>query len=164
MSHYYKGKKSFSEQLKQIFWHFIYPVFPYLRNGLLKLKIIHHHGRQPFYLGHLAPNITTDKFVEHLHAHGFHRHIVAWHDDGEVLSFRKHDSFKYQHHIRLFKDKEIRGHFELTPECHPFDHFFEKGMVPAKEDFKKVLGSYLVEDASTYTISHKAPDASITSP
>ncbi len=164
MSNHYQGKKTFSENLKQIFWHAIYPIFPYLRDGLVKTGILHHHGRQPFYLGHLAPNFTTEKLIEHLHKQGFHRHVVAWHDDGEILSMRKHDSFQYQHHIRLFDDKEIRGHFELTPESKPFDHFFEKGMVPAKEDFKKYLGDYLVEDASTYTISHKASDALITSP
>ena len=164
MSYYYKGKKSFSEHLKQLIWHPLYPVFPYIRDAFLKLKIVHHHGRQPFYLGHLAPNITKEKFIEHLHAHGFHKHFVAWHDDGEVLSMRKHNTFKYQHHIRLFKDNEIRGHYELTPECHPFGHFFEKEMVPATEDFKRYLGSLLIEGPSTYTISQRAPEASMTSP
>lgn len=164
MLHYYKGKKSLPDHIKQFFWHFIYPVFPFLRDTLLKYKIIHHYGRQPFYLGHLSPNYTVEHFLEHMRKHGFHNHIVAWYDEGQILSLRKHDSFKYQHHLRLFEDKEIRGHYELTPEAHPFDHFFEKGMVPAKEDFRSYLGSLLVEDASGYTISHSAPDASTGSP
>jgi hypothetical protein len=164
MAYYYKGKKTFSEHLKQIFWHFVYPFFPTLRDGLIRLKLIHHNGRQPFYLGHLAPNFTIEHFRSHLLKHGFHNHFVAWYDDGQVLSLRKHDSFRFQHHLRLFEDGEIRGHYEFTPEGHPIKHFLEEGMVPAKKDFKSYLGAMLVEDTSGYIKSHNLPEASTGSP
>ncbi len=164
MAHYYKGKKSFSEHLKQLLWHMIYPIFVPTQTVLLRLGIIHHSGRQPFHIGHLAPNYTKEAFIERLHKQDFHRHFVAWHDQGQLISMRRHVSFEFQYHIRLFDDKEIRGHYEMTPEGHPFDHFLEKGMVAANEAFKNYLGAMLVEDASGQTTSQRAPEASTTSP
>ncbi len=164
MPHYYKGKKSFSEHLKQIIWHLIYPIFVPVRDTLVRLHLISHHGRQPFLIGHLAPNHTVEQLIEHLHEKGFHKHFVAWHDEGQLISMRRHDNFKYQHHLRLFDDKEIRGHFELTPECHPLKHFLEEEMIPAREEFKNYLGKFLVEADEGKTTSHRAPEASTTSP
>ncbi|MDB4939762.1 MAG: hypothetical protein JWO40_187 [Candidatus Doudnabacteria bacterium] len=164
MAQYYKGKKTFAEHLKQILWHILYPIFPYVRDGLLKLKIVHHSGRQNFYLGHLSPNYTIEHYKERLRKHNFHHHVVAWEDEGEILVLRKHDSFRWQHHLRLFEDREIRGHYELTPESNPIDHFFEKDFRDAREQFRFYLGDMLIEDESRYTKSHNLPDASTAFP
>ncbi len=67
---------------------------------------------------------------------------MAWEDADQVLSWRRLASFNEQYHIRVFKDGEIRGHFEITPEAHPMEHFFEKGETARTTDFLKFLGDF----------------------
>ena len=62
---------------------------------------------------------------------GFEKIKIAWLDDGEILSMRKIEDKYYQHHVRLFDDGEIRGHFEMTPESHMIKHLFSIDMVPS---------------------------------
>lgn len=89
---------------------------------------------------------------------GFGNHFVAWQDNGQVLSWRKLKNFDYQYHIRVFKDGEIRGHYEYTPESKPLDHFIEIGEMPRLKDFKKFLSGYMVKRK---TISHLKPDVNV---
>lgn len=136
------------QKIKQHIWTFIYRFFSKFQRFLVKDKIIHHEGgRQPYHVGWLAPGKTLEDLKVHLHSEwGFGNHFVAWVDDGQVLSWRKLVDFDDQYHLRVFKDGEIRGHFEFTPEGHPIDHFIEKGEREAKDDFLKFLGEYCVSE------------------
>src|SRR3989344_2482418 len=109
---------SFWDKTKQRIWRAIYKFFPSFQHGLLKTGLIHHNrGRQRFHIGYLAPGRTLEELKQHLHSKwGFGNHFVAWGDDDQVLSWRKLMDFNHQYHLRVFKDGEIRGHFEYTPE------------------------------------------------
>ena len=141
-----KVKLTFGQRLKKNIWNRIYPIFSKFRDHLLKWHLIwHEKGRQPYHLGWLAPGKTLQDLEKHLHDKwGFGNHFVAWHDDGQVLSWRKLQSFDWQYHLRVFEDGEIRGHYEYTPESKPVDHFIEKGEKPRLKDFKKFLGNFAV--------------------
>jgi len=56
---------------------------------------------------------------------------------------RKKEGKEFQYHIRLFKDKEIRAHYEYSPEAHPITHCFCVHQEAKKEYFKKLLNEYL---------------------
>jgi hypothetical protein len=125
----------------------IYKFFHIVQKDLLKSGIIWHSDKkQRYHIGWLAPGKTLEGLKKHLHEKwGFGNHFVAWTDDEQVLSWRKLVDFNNQYHLRVFQNGEIRGHFELTPEGHPIDHFTEKGEVEKKEDFLKFLGDFVVE-------------------
>ncbi|MBI4095003.1 MAG: hypothetical protein HY435_02315 [Candidatus Liptonbacteria bacterium] len=129
---------------KQAAWYAVYPVFPYFRDGLLALGVISHEGRDGYLLGRLAPRKTAEGLAGYLATHGFRNHFVAWVEEGEALGLRLRKNFEYQYHLRIFKDGEVRGHYELTPECHPILHYRERGMEDRREDFLKFLGDWVV--------------------
>ena len=134
---------NFFDKIKYYFWKFIvFPVFPYVRDLLLRLRIIYHSGRQPWHIGFLAPGKKVEDFETSLIDKGFSRNKIAWIDSDEVLSLRLVDSFEHQYHIRLFKDGEIRAHYEQTPEIHPIGHFFESVFEAKTEEFKKYIGNW----------------------
>ena len=139
---------SFSDKVKQKIWKFIYSFFLPTRQALLKAGIIwHKKGRQLYHLGWLAPGKTLEDLKEHLHSKwGFGNHFIAWIDEDQVLSWRKLTDFQDQYHLRIYKDGEICGHFEFTPEAHPFEHIEEKGEVDKTEDFLKFLGEFVVQE------------------
>ncbi|OGJ04307.1 hypothetical protein A3G06_02045 [Candidatus Nomurabacteria bacterium RIFCSPLOWO2_12_FULL_46_14] len=137
---------TFFDKIKQKIWHFAYKYFLVVQEDLLKRGIIHHNDkRQPYHLGWLASDKTLEDLKKHLHAKwGFGNHFVAWTDKGQVLSWRKLADFADQYHLRVFKDGEIRGHYELTPEAHPLAHLEGKGEVDKRGDFLKFLGDFVV--------------------
>jgi hypothetical protein len=134
-------------QVKLKIWHFIYGFFLPVQKFLLKYHIIYHQSkRQKYHIGYLAPGKTLEDLKLHLHSEwGFGNHFIAWEDNGQVLSWRKLNNFQNQYHLRVFKDGEIRGHYEFTPEAHPLEHLKEK-RVDRKEDFLKFLGDFLVKE------------------
>jgi len=146
--------------IKKNIWRRIYPVFPWLQKHFLKWHLVwHESGRQPYHLGWLAPGKTLKDLEKHLHMQwGFGNHFVAWADNGQVLSWRKLENFDDQYHIRVFKDGEIRGHYEYTPESKPLAHFVEINEQPRLNKFKKFLGDYVVQRKH---ISHLKPDVNI---
>lgn len=135
------------DNIKQKIWDFIYSFFLPLRTFLLKTGLIwHKKGRQKYHVGWLAPGKTLEEMKKHLHEKwGFGNHFIAWVDEDQVLSWRKLLDFEDQYHLRVYKDGEICGHFEFTPEAHPLEHMEEKGEREAKEDFLKFLGEFVVE-------------------
>jgi len=134
----------FLERLKYYFWRFfLFPIFPYLRNALLKMKIIFHEGRQPWHVGFLKNKSKIEDLKFFLESKGFILNRIAWVDSGEILSMRLFDGHKFQYHIRVFKDGEIRAHYEQTPEMHPFGHFFENIFEPRTNEFKKILTDWV---------------------
>jgi len=133
----------YSEKIREKIWSFITPIFPFLRDGLVRLGVLRHPGRQKYQLGWLAMGKTLSGLAEHLKQYGFANHFIAWVDSDEVLGLRKRENFKYQYHLRVFNDGEIRGHYELTPESHPLDHFWDVGTEPRFEDFYAWLGDWV---------------------
>lgn len=131
------------------FWFLIgkFPLAKFLykksRNFLLRHKLVEHSGRQRFLIGKLKKNKNKKDFKKYLLAQGFEPDPYAWIDDGEVLSLRKLDKQEYQYHLRLFKDGEVRGHYEYAPDRHPLKHYWVKGLVDRKENFKKILRGFL---------------------
>jgi len=148
------------DKLKYKLWRVIYKFFPTLQRDLLKWGLIHHDpSRQPYHIGWLAPGKTLEELKEHLHNKwGFGNHFVAWTDTDQVLSWRKLANFQDQWHLRVYKDGEICGHYEFTPEAHPIEHLEEKGEREANADFLKFLGDFVVQEKH---ISHLTfdPDA-----
>lgn len=143
--------KRFSDRVKYYVWQVYTPFHPPLRDlaiaiGIVSLesKIEKWGARQNYLLGHIAPQETLESIVNHLINQGYGNHFIAWEDDGEVVSLRYVEDFKYQYHLRIFEDGEVRGHFEYTTECHPIRHFYEVGFEDRREEFLKVLGDRIV--------------------
>jgi hypothetical protein len=151
---------TFFDKVKQRIWRFVYKFFPTLQKALLKWGIIwHEEGRQRYHIGWVAPGKNLGSLKRYLHTKwGFGNHFIAWPDDSQVLSWRKLVGFEGQYHLRVFSDGEIRGHFEVTPEAHPIEHFEEKGEEDRRGEFLKFLGEFAVEKKH---ISHLSidPDA-----
>jgi len=158
---------TFGQVIKKNIWRGLYPVFPWIQKHFLKWHLVwHEKGRQPYHLGWLAPGKTLEGLEKHLHNEwGFGNHFVAWKDAGQVLSWRKLENFDNQYHIRVFKDGEIRGHYEYTPESKPIQHFVEINEQERRDEFMKFLSNYVVKKKH---ISHLkidkniAPDSEIT--
>ena len=131
-------------RVKYVFWKLITPGYLWGLNLLLRLHILHHEGRQHFVLGALAPGRRMEDFIHYLHFNGYYNHFIAWKDDGQLISLRKLENFEWQYHLRVFKDGEVRGHYEYTPEAHPRWHLKEVGMEERRGIFLNHLGDWVV--------------------
>lgn len=132
------------QKLKQKFWRAIYPTFKKAEHLFLPF---HEKRRQPYHIGWLHPNKTLPQLKRHLSSRwGFGNHFIAWEDTGQVLSWRKLESFEEQYHLRVFSDGEIRGHYEYTPEYDPVRHFFayQFQFMPKRHNFLQYLEGYIV--------------------
>ena len=136
--------EGFWDRIKYFLWKIITPCHPYGRDALLKLHIIHHEGRQDYVIGRMAPGVKLEDFLRYLHTQGFSNHFIAWEDDGQVVSLRKLVNFKWQYHLRIFGDGEVRGHYERTPEGHPIWHLKEIGREERRKDFLRFIGDWVV--------------------
>lgn len=132
------------DYLKYAFWRLVTPFHPHVRDLLLYMRLLRHEGRQNYLLGRLAPNQNIENFIEFLLEKGYGNHFIAWTDDGQVASLRYAPDFKYQYHIRIFNDGEVRGHYEYTPEAHMVWHMQEVGMEPRREEFLKLFGDRII--------------------
>ncbi len=134
------------DRAKYVFWKAIYPLHNGIRNVLLASHVLHppYNGRQDYVIGFIAPGRTVEGLLKHLEKQEFGNHFIAWEDDDQVASLRRLESFIWQYHLRIFKDGEVRGHYELTPEAHPFHHYHKRGQCARKEDFSKFLGDWVV--------------------
>ena len=130
-------------KLKSVFWRAFTPVVMVSRDILLKFRIIHHTGRQPFLLGKIKPGKDIDAFRTYLHSQGFANHFISWEDDDQIISLRRCDGLEWQHHIRFYKDGEVRGHYEYTAEAHPIWHIKEIKMESRREDFLAFLTDWI---------------------
>ncbi len=131
------------DYLKKIFWTLSLPFFPHLRNLWRKFGYAPYPARQEFHFGWLDPNLKVENFKNFLLTKGFKKNWLAWIDEGEILSLRLKENFKYQYHLRLFKDREIRGHHELTPEYSPLGHLRDVETTSGEEYFKPLLRDWL---------------------
>lgn len=132
------------DQLKYWFWRLYTPFHAPVRNTSLALGLVKHEGRQDFLLGTLNPTRSMRAFVSFLVEHGFGNHFIAWREEGELVSLRKAVGFKYQYHVRIFEDGEVRCHYEYTPECHPLLHLREIGVEDRTAEFKTLIQDWLV--------------------
>ena len=132
------------DRAKYAFWRFYTPYHAAVRDTLLSVGVVSHEGRQNFLLGHLAPGKKIKDFTSFLIERGYGNHFIAWKDDGEVVGLRYVENFVYQYHIRIFKDGEVRGHYEYTPECHPWWHYKAFGQVSRRDEFLDFLSDWIV--------------------
>src|SRR5258708_5141909 len=135
-------------RVKYVFWKGITPGYRFGLNLLLRLHIIHHEGRQNFIIGKMAMGVRLEDFLRYLHSQGFWNNFIAWHDDDQVVSLRKLVDFEWQYHLRIFKDGEVRGHYECTPESHPRLHMKEIGMEERRDDFLRFVGDWVAPSSS----------------
>lgn len=117
--------------------------YGWLRDSLLWLGLASHHGRQNFYLGKLKSNRIRTDLAAHLRQLGFQRDYYAWIDEGEVLSLRKLDQDKYQYHLRLHNDGEVRGHYEYAPDRRPLKHLLAVHQRAREGEFEQMLDGFL---------------------
>ena len=133
-----------------IFWVLALPLHPLMRELSHKLgfidfgRFLDGKGRQKFLLGTIHPNYTVEKIIEHLVENGYGHNAIAWPDRGEVASLRLTDGFRYQYHVRIFEDGEVRGHYEYTPEAHPLKHYRETDMEKRTAYFLTLLEGKIV--------------------
>jgi len=125
------------------FWKAIGPPLIAVRDMLIRVHLFWHQGRQEYLLGKLAAGKSLDDFLAYLAAQGFGNNFIAHRDEGQVLSLRRLEDFEWQYHLRIFKDGEVRGHYEYTPEAHPIKHFREIRMEARREDFLHFLGDWV---------------------
>lgn len=76
---------------------------------------------------------------------GYTKSILAWKDTGEILNMRLLDKEKFQYHIRLFSDGQIRAHHEFSPEANPWAHIKAKRFERENSYFENLLVDYLVK-------------------
>lgn len=136
-------------KIKKNFWKFLAPHWGPIRDFLLKIGIIWHEpGRQRFHLGWLREDKTPDEFMHHLQDIGFHNHSLAWVDEDEYFGLRRdsEENEDFQFHVRLFNDREVRGHYEYKTEAIWYKHFWEIGMESRKDDFIKFVGDWLTSE------------------
>jgi hypothetical protein len=143
------------DRAKYFFWCCYTPFHPFFRDLAIATKLVSLDKkiakwgrRQDFLLGWVSPEETMRSLIDHLIENGYTNHFIAWEDDGEVASLRYVESFRYQYHIRIFEDGEIRGHYEYTPECCPFRHFKALGLEERREDFLKLLKDKITPSTS----------------
>lgn len=142
-----------AEPIERAIWVALGPLIPTIQRFLLRTKILSHNGRQPFLLGKLTSMKNLHGFKRHLAKQGFGNHFIAWNDSSQLLSWRKRTDFGHQYHLRIFSDGEVRGHFELTPEAHPIQHFVEKGMQEQREKFFEFFGQWVMPVSEEETLN-----------
>ena len=132
------------DRIKYRFWRMYTPFHPIVRDFALSLGVVSHSGRQDYLIGKVVIGKPLEDLVHFLISKGYGNHFIAWRDDGELLSLRYSVDFKYQYHIRIFEDGEIRAHFEYTPECYPLFHLWAVNQKDCRREFHKLLKGKIV--------------------
>lgn len=126
-----------------------------MRDGALAFRVVKKRGRQEYLLGTIAPGLSIEEFVACLVDNGYAYHRIAWEDDDEVVSLRHVENFTHQYHIRIYEDREVRGHYEHTPECHPLLHLFEVDREDRRQPFLDLVGERLIPHTSDDRSDHE---------
>ena len=122
-------------------WNLVYSFYPPLLRVLEKIGI--HSGRQDFLIGKIDPT-RTGELEWYLAKNGFEYTILSWKDTDEILNMRKIDEKKYQYHLRIYIDGEVRSHYEYSSEGNPLGHIFSIHLVDKREFFLELLKDYLL--------------------
>ena len=142
------------DRFKYWFWRLYTPLHPFVRDASYRIGIgqlilrrivpeVRHTGRQDFLIGTMRPERSVREFVSFLISQGFGNQFVAWRDVDELVSLRQTVGFKHQYHLRIFKDGEVRGHYEFTPEYHPVLHLVRIGFEEKTAEFKTLLQKWV---------------------
>lgn len=132
-------------RVKYGLWRAYTPVHPFFRDSATVLGVARHSGRTKYLLGKIVPGVSFQEMISHLVSQGFGNHFIAWRDEGEIVSLRYVENQTHQYHIRIFIDREIRGHYEFTPETKPLCHLREDGIEPRREMFLNLLRNWIIE-------------------
>jgi len=143
------------DKAKYWFWKVYTPFHPLVRDFSYFLGIgkmiarrfvpeMAETGRQNFLIGSLIPERSAEELAGYLVSQGFGNHFVAWRDTDEIVSLRRMVDFKNQYHLRIFEDREIRGHYEYTPECHAIRHLIRIGFEDRTEEFQELLKDWVI--------------------
>ena len=132
-------------------WKVIYPIHPHVRDGLLAigLNLFREKRRQRFVLGHMVPRKDIGEFLAHLERQGFGNHFIPCEDNGQIISLRRPAGFEWQYRSMIFKDGEVRAHYEPTPECFPVRHLLARGQLPRREEFLNFCGDWITPAAES---------------
>lgn len=144
------------DQLKYWFWRIYTPLHPLVRIVTYRLGVgkflirsiapeAKGEGRQDFLLGTLNPECSVEEFVSFLISKGFGNHFIAWKDTDELVSLRKTVDFKFQYHIRIFRDGEVRCHYEYTPEYRPVRHLIRIGFEDRSQEFRALMQGWVTQ-------------------
>lgn len=143
------------DQVKYWFWRIYTPLHPYVRDISLMLGLVRHDGRQDFLIGKLDPSRPFREFISYLvEQQGFGNHFIAWKDTDEVVSLRRTDGFRFQYHVRIFTDGEVRCHYEYTPEYRPIRHLIQMGFEERATEFNAMLQDWVVPVKDTLKFSN----------
>jgi len=118
--------------------------FPRLRRIVLYYGILTHSGKQRFYICKLNKKLLK-KFADYLKKKGYEKDRYAWVDSGELFSLRKINKKIYQYHIRIFKNREIHGHYEYAPDRRPLKHLESTNLRRKRKYFKKLVRDFKKE-------------------
>ena len=132
------------DRFKYWFWRFYTPFHPYIRDVSTSIGIVRHEGRQDFLMGTLRPSRSARDLASFLVEKGFGNHFIAWKDTDELVSLRRTDGFRYQYHVRIFKDGEVRCHYEYTPEYSPVRHLIQIGFEDRTAEFRNILKDWIL--------------------
>lgn len=135
------GEDNIPNKYKTNFWKFIYFIMPKI-TALVQFTGWHSF-RQRYVIGFLKKDMSPELLMSHLFQKGYSKAYMAWKDSGEVFSVRNIVRDKFQYHIRIFKDGEIRGHYEYTAEAKPLAHLNEEVFLDTKEYFNNLLFEFL---------------------
>lgn len=135
---------TFLEKIRYWFWRFYTPLHPYVRDFSTSIRVMRHEGRQDFLMGTIAPTRSVREFVSYLIEQGFGNHFVAWKDTDELVSLRRTIGFRYQHHVRVFTDGEVRCHYEYTPEYRPIQHLIQTGFEEPSAELRDILRDWIL--------------------
>lgn len=130
-------------QLQYYFWSAFSYAWPTIR-AVLEAGVITHAPGKDWTLGRITRGTDLKRFLSYLERQGFGNHFITWVDKGEIISLRRLDSFTHQYHLKIFKNGEVRGHYECTPEAHPVRHFKGCGVEERHEDFLRFIGDWVV--------------------
>ncbi len=128
---------------KRKFWELLRPFYKFVKTTWVYKKLIKigHKERQKYHVGWLK-NHPLEHFVKHLEAKGFEYQSIAWLDPEEETSLRKRHNQYWQYHLRVYKDGEIRAHYEYAPEDYALRHFFEKNIQDRREEIHNFLSDH----------------------
>lgn len=121
-------------------WRIIYLFYPPILRILEKLHF--HHYRQKYHVGFVKKK-DIHKIKKYLLKQGYEPAILSWKDPEEVINMRKIDKKVFSYHLRIFRDGEVRAHYEYASEANPWNHITEKVFMPKKRYYKKLLKRFL---------------------
>ena len=134
---------SILNKLKYAFWRVYTPYHPAVRDLAVKLGIVHHEGRQEWLIGTVSPHSSRYKSLLITCSSTALATILSRGRQGQLVSLRHADNFFYQYHLRVFEDREVRAHYEYTPES-PILHVKKYHIEPKRDYFLNVLKDTVV--------------------